>query len=245
LKFKEDMENDLMAERSASIKQASSKSPRNVVNKRGAAGSLPVTAVQQPRRERKVQRTRRHIAEEAIRLFTHKGYAATTIEEIADAAAYSTSTFFRLFADKEEVIFYDFNERLDELKAAFTTPHADNAWVTIRRAFIQFAQQWDNEGEPARQRAELFHTEPTLKFRYLAKNDQWEQEIAKLIAMELSAGTDHGAHTNLKSNLIAGAAVSAFRAAWHTQQSTNDMTLSACVEQAFDHLENIDAFFRT
>ncbi|MFC4126812.1 TetR/AcrR family transcriptional regulator [Nocardia rhizosphaerae] len=56
-----------------------------------------------PLRERKRIRTRRALADAALRLFTEKGFAATTVEELVDAAEVSRSTFFRAFPSKEAV----------------------------------------------------------------------------------------------------------------------------------------------
>ncbi|NUS42247.1 MAG: TetR family transcriptional regulator [Mycobacteriaceae bacterium] len=56
-----------------------------------------------PLRERKRLRTRRALADAALRLFTEKGFAATTVEELVDAAEVSRSTFFRAFPTKEAV----------------------------------------------------------------------------------------------------------------------------------------------
>ncbi|HZC12209.1 MAG TPA: TetR family transcriptional regulator, partial [Mycobacterium sp.] len=55
-------------------------------------------------RERKKIRTRETIRREAFRLIQENGYAATTVEQIAEAAEVSPSTFFRYFPTKESVL---------------------------------------------------------------------------------------------------------------------------------------------
>jgi AcrR family transcriptional regulator len=58
-------------------------------------------------RERKKAKTQAAIRAEAFRLFREQGYAATTIEQIAEAAEVSPSTFFRYFPTKEDVVLHD------------------------------------------------------------------------------------------------------------------------------------------
>jgi AcrR family transcriptional regulator len=58
-------------------------------------------------RERKKIKTRQAIRREALRLIEENGYPATTVEQIAEAAEVSPSTFFRYFPSKESVLLAD------------------------------------------------------------------------------------------------------------------------------------------
>ncbi len=57
-----------------------------------------------PLSERRKAATRVEIAQEAVRLFTAKGVAATSGEEIAAASGVSTRTLWRYFATKEQCV---------------------------------------------------------------------------------------------------------------------------------------------
>lgn len=59
-------------------------------------------------RERKKAKTKAAIQQHALRLFSERGYAETTIEQIAAAAEVSPSTFFRYYPTKEDVVLTEF-----------------------------------------------------------------------------------------------------------------------------------------
>src|SRR5215203_1973777 len=58
-------------------------------------------------RERKKAKTRAEIQRHALKLFGERGYEATTVGRIAEAAEVSESTFFRYFPTKEDVVLWD------------------------------------------------------------------------------------------------------------------------------------------
>jgi AcrR family transcriptional regulator len=64
------------------------------------------------RRERKKQDTHRRIFQAAEDLFTRKGYAAVTTQEIADLADVGTGTLFRYASTKAELLIMVMSERL-------------------------------------------------------------------------------------------------------------------------------------
>jgi AcrR family transcriptional regulator len=85
-------------------------------------------------RERKKARTRAAIQQQALRLFRERGYEATTVSQIAEAAEVSVPTFFRYFPSKEDVVLWDeFDPQLAEIF------RAQPAWLgpvaALRAAF--------------------------------------------------------------------------------------------------------------
>jgi AcrR family transcriptional regulator len=76
-----------------------------------------------PLRERKKLRTRRALAEAALRLFTSNGFDKTTLEDVAEEAEVSKSTFFRFFPAKEAAAV----EAETELWTAYLTTLADRS----------------------------------------------------------------------------------------------------------------------
>jgi AcrR family transcriptional regulator len=71
-------------------------------------------------RERKKLRTRRQLVETALRLFLERGFDATTLDQVVDAAEISLRTFFRLFPSKEAVALAAETELWDAYLERFT-----------------------------------------------------------------------------------------------------------------------------
>lgn len=69
-------------------------------------------------RDRQRADTRQRIQRQALRLFTDRGYDATTVNDVADAAGVSAMTVYRNFPTKEDLVLYDdFDQQIAELPA--------------------------------------------------------------------------------------------------------------------------------
>jgi AcrR family transcriptional regulator len=135
-------------------------------------------------RARRRRRTAEAIVAGALGLFEEQGFERTTVDQIAEAAEISRRTFFRYFADKEEVFFAE-DERLldlihDTLDAA---PDGEPVLDLARRATRALAEHSAAEPERRLARERLIAATPALQARRLAKTLRWEQAIAaRLVA---------------------------------------------------------------
>ncbi|MFY0408435.1 TetR family transcriptional regulator [Solicola sp. PLA-1-18] len=89
-------------------------------------------------RERRRLATRQEIYDVALGLFERQGVAATTVDEIAQAAGVSPRTFFRYFASKEEAVLAPARD-LDEALALWVLEADAEADLLpeIERAFVE------------------------------------------------------------------------------------------------------------
>jgi AcrR family transcriptional regulator len=117
-------------------------------------------------RERKKAKTRAAIREAAMTLFEQQGYSSTTVEQIAEAAEVSPSTFFRYFPTKEDVVITDDWDPLiaDVIRAQPPEASAADALLAGIRKVIETATPADMAAERRRQR--LFQDVPELRVRY-------------------------------------------------------------------------------
>ena len=114
-------------------------------------------------RERKKLKTRESIRREAFRLIDENGYANTTVDQIAEAADVSPSTFFRYFPSKDSVLLAD---ELDTvlLDALVHAPPELSPIAALRTAFqITMESISEDQWEFERNRQRLIFSIPQLK----------------------------------------------------------------------------------
>ena len=141
-------------------------------------------------RERKKAKTRAAIQRHALRLFREQGYEATTVEQIAEVAEVSPSTFFRYFPTKEDIVLYDDLDPL--LIAAFEAQPAELSPIqALRRALRQvFASLPAAETEQQWERSRLILEVPELRMRMLDQLAEAVQQIAEPLARRVGRRAD-------------------------------------------------------
>jgi AcrR family transcriptional regulator len=131
-------------------------------------------------RERKRTRTRLMIQTEALRLFIEKGYAQTTVEEIADAAAISPRTFFRYFPSKEDVVIWDEYDPL-ALELIAARPEDEPLAETFRAVVHEtLGGLYRRDPERLLTRVRLALTVPEVRARFLDQQTHGIEQLTEL-----------------------------------------------------------------
>jgi AcrR family transcriptional regulator len=134
-------------------------------------------------RERKRQAAMRTIQEKALDLFDERGFAAVTIEEIADAAEVSPSTVYRYFGTKEGLIVSDEFEALSQ-EALADLVDLNDPVGSVRRIVTKYESTAPGIDMAARagqgpwRRVRYFFQEPSCRLAVYGLLDQASNRIA-------------------------------------------------------------------
>jgi len=172
-------------------------------------------------RERKKDRTRRTLQAEAVRLFTHKGFQATTIEEIAAAADVAPRTFFRYFSSKEDVVFWSEHQPMLAGHVA-ARPADEPAAQALRHGLTDgLATFYDQDRDRLLERSKLGFRTPALQPRLRQQQANLAVGMAALLAERLGVRPD-----DLEVRAIAAAIAAALFVAieeWQAHDGQQDL----------------------
>jgi AcrR family transcriptional regulator len=192
-------------------------------------------------RERKQQRTRQAIVEAALTLFDEHGFDAVTVTDIAARAEVGRSTFFRYFADKQEVLFAEDEQLCALLVTAAESAAAplaplgtslDGALVAARAGLLALIRGIDEQPRWIAIRARLLARHPELRARNLSKERGYQDAGVEALMR-------HGA-TRETAVLAAGVAAACFVAGGAVAVETGQ-DLAEAVEAAFAAIARLDA----
>lgn len=167
-------------------------------------------------RQRKKEQTRRRLREGAARLFAARGFAGTTIADIAATADVSERTFFRYFDSKEALLLPDGIELFAYVERALAERPADEEPLTaVCNALLAAVKPFMGSSLTALTHP-LEGTESLVAARLVQAFSDFEERLSLLVLERLPAGTPDA---DLRATVTACAALSAVRAVLRTQRS--------------------------
>ena len=186
-------------------------------------------------RERKKHQTAVALHDAALELFRDKGYAETTVEEIADRVNVSARTFFRYFSTKESVVFADERRRRDIwVEALRARPYDEPVLDSIREASLRLTEDYHPDKDFFRW--QLAAQVPAVAAARFRAHSRWESDIAVEAAERLQLSSKN----DLTARTLAAACLGAWRAALAAWFFSSGRTrLATHVRHSYDVLNHL------
>jgi len=183
-------------------------------------------------RERKKLATRNALRDAAMKLFASQGFAATTIDQIAEAANVSRATVFTYFPTKEEIVFGEGAAAIDGLAVRLRERLADETTIDVVRAWLGQLAGWLEPELVLQQR--LVREVPVVGARQLQLYGAAERAVAGSLEAEL------GREQQLAARLAAAALIVGLRVVEetaaarmeHENRALSEAELSALLDGA-------------
>jgi AcrR family transcriptional regulator len=168
-------------------------------------------------------------------LYSERGYAQTTVAEIAERAGLTERTFFRYFADKREVLFWGAGALADLLvETVAAAPEGVAPIDAVAAALDAAGELLAERREGARGRAAIIAENTELQERELIK-------LASLAAALAATLRERGVREPAAS-LAAETGIAVFKIAFERWiDEANQQDLSRLIEDSFDELRAVTA----
>lgn len=140
------------------------------------------------------------IFDAAIDLFTQKGFEATTVEEVAEAAGVSRRSFFRYYASKDDLLARSVVIFGDILAAAVAKSPKDREPADVVRDTLLEALKHAEASPKTRQVIAIAERSPSAAQAHLSRMAEIEEKIAAAFAARMK-GVKKG---STKPKLLAG-----------------------------------------
>jgi AcrR family transcriptional regulator len=163
-------------------------------------------------RERKRRRTRETIITVALQLFADRGYRATTLTQIAEAAEIAPSTLHGYFASKEDIVFSVNDDLRDSVLTRILNRPDDE---TLSQAMLAWTSEIlprivsDDNETLFRQRRATITSEESLRAAERLRLAELEDAFTEAFAQDLGETPD-----DLRARLMASLATNGLNTIW-------------------------------
>ncbi len=142
-------------------------------------------------RARKMARTRNQIAEAALAAFMARGYDATTLEEIAEAAEVHKRTLLRYFPTKTHLVLHRQHAAYAQFQAALAG-RGDTPVIDVWQSHVvEHARALTLRG-PAANIGRLAMKEPAVRQAVLDIRQQYQRAVARALDEETALNEEAG-----------------------------------------------------
>lgn len=155
-------------------------------------------------REKNRSDRRGALVDAAYDLFRERGFAGTTMEDIADRAGLSRRTAFRYFTSKDDLVFPNREERLGQLRRELKPRAGETALATVKRACLAVARDYATTRKQMLAQWKIVQAEPALLGRELQLDRDFEEAIEEAFASE-GAGRTSRRRARIRAAAIVGA----------------------------------------
>ena len=195
----------------------------------------------QPRVGRRRSTTPEHITDVAIELFTARGFADVSVDDVALAAGIARRTLFRYYASKNAILWGDFGTHLAHLQDLLDNvgPQVRLA-EALRAALLAFNTFDERETARHRKRMRVILQSIELQDYSMTMYAGWREVMAGFVARRLGVQT-----TELLPQTVGWTMLGIALAAYEHWLSDECVTLPEALGSAFDvvgtGLESLDA----
>jgi mycofactocin system transcriptional regulator len=135
--------------------------------------------------------TREELELIALQLFAERGFDATTVDDVAEAAGIGRRTFFRYFASKNDVVWGDWDMVLGNFRSELAAiPEEVPLLAGLREAVKAFNRLPDGaEGQHRVRMAMVLHT-PALQAHSTLRYAGWRTVVAEHVAARSGRSVD-------------------------------------------------------
>jgi len=184
----------------------------------------------QSRVGRRRSTTPEHITDVALELFTARGFAEVSVDDVAQAAGISRRTLFRYYASKNAILWGDFEAHLAHLQDLLDNVDPKvRMGEALRTALLAFNTFDECETVRHRQRMRVILETAELQAYSMTMYAGWREVIAGFVAHRLSVKTTDPLPQTVAWTML-GVALSAYEH-WLSNES---VTLPEALGNAFD-----------
>lgn len=169
----------------------------------------------------------------AFALFAQRGFDATTVDDIAEAAGVGRRTLFRYFPSKYDIPWGQFDDSLDYFHDTLTAMPGDlPLWRAVQQAVVQFNYVDAGAIEQHRARMRLILQTPSLQAHSVLMYERWRAVIADYVAARSG-----GESTDLLPRTVGHVSLALAISAYEQWLSRDGTPLDELLEQALRTLQ--------